>query len=253
MIWARMSVGQEDAGLLLEILGNETRRKIIQLLADEPKYLLQLAKEADVSQQAVLKHLALLEKYGYVTSYEVESELAAPPRKYYELARSFYLSIGLTKGAFDFMIQKIPSEEGGEEAEFPRRLKELRRQLRKFEKTSDLPQALSTADVLLDEINRQAKELTEAKLFLLTLKQKIMGRVREMVRQVTGTVVERRVLRSLLGTGGVADIEALSEELDVREKEVERALDSLQRKLGFLRKRPKASRKPAYRRRERNR
>ena len=60
---------------LLEVLGNDTRRRILQLLADEPRYFIQLSKDLGVSQQAVLKHLELLEKNGFVSSFEGERKI----------------------------------------------------------------------------------------------------------------------------------------------------------------------------------
>ena len=83
--------------VLLDVLGNETRRRILRFLADEPRYFIQLSKDLGVSQQAVLKHLEILEKFGFVTSFEKESEFAAPNRKYFELNRSCMLAIGIRR------------------------------------------------------------------------------------------------------------------------------------------------------------
>ena len=57
---------------LLTVLGNPTRRKILEMLAMEKHYPLQLSRELDVSQQAVSKHLKVLEKYGLVECIEEE-------------------------------------------------------------------------------------------------------------------------------------------------------------------------------------
>ncbi|RLI24226.1 MAG: transcriptional regulator, partial [Candidatus Hecatellales archaeon] len=72
---------------LLYVLGNPTRRRILKLLSQEPKYLIQLSKELDVSQQAILKHITVLERFGLISSYEEKGELPAPPRKYYTLSK----------------------------------------------------------------------------------------------------------------------------------------------------------------------
>ena len=44
-------------GLILDIIGNNTRRKILATLAREPMYFNQLAKEIGVGQQAILRHM----------------------------------------------------------------------------------------------------------------------------------------------------------------------------------------------------
>ena len=49
---------------ILDIIGNNTRRKILATLAREPMYFNQLAKEIGVGQQAILRHMKVL---GYWT------------------------------------------------------------------------------------------------------------------------------------------------------------------------------------------
>jgi len=122
-----MSDEATGLGKLLDILGNETRRRILEILADEPKYFIQLSKELGVSQQAVLKHLTLLGRAGLITSFRAKSELAAPDRKYYRLNRSLYLSIGIIGDTIELAlkeIRNIESLERVEQNEVVRRVRE---------------------------------------------------------------------------------------------------------------------------------
>ncbi|HZT34685.1 MAG TPA: ArsR family transcriptional regulator, partial [Nitrososphaera sp.] len=41
-----------DPDIILDILGNDTRRKILSILSQEPMYFNQLAREIDIGQQA---------------------------------------------------------------------------------------------------------------------------------------------------------------------------------------------------------
>ncbi|NOJ26627.1 MAG: transcriptional regulator, partial [Nitrososphaera sp.] len=84
-----------DSDTLLDILGNDTRRKILTALSDEPMYFNQLAKELGVGQQAVLRHLQTLEESGLIETYAEKSDLGAPDRKYYRLNDSFILTVSL--------------------------------------------------------------------------------------------------------------------------------------------------------------
>jgi ArsR family transcriptional regulator len=43
--------------IILDIIGNNTRRKILATLAQEPMYFNQLAKEIGIGQQAILRHM----------------------------------------------------------------------------------------------------------------------------------------------------------------------------------------------------
>lgn len=82
----------------LSILENPTRRSILRHLVKEPHYPLQLSELLDVSQQAVVKHLKVLEEAGFVDSEMKKSDKAAPPRKCTEsISRSRFVWIwGLT-------------------------------------------------------------------------------------------------------------------------------------------------------------
>ena len=53
---------------VLSVLENSTRRQILMLLVKEPHYPLQISELIDVSQQAVVKHLKILEKADFVNS-----------------------------------------------------------------------------------------------------------------------------------------------------------------------------------------
>ena len=50
----------DEVDELFYLLENPTRRRILQLLSVERLYPLQLSKEIDVTQQAVVKHLRIL-------------------------------------------------------------------------------------------------------------------------------------------------------------------------------------------------
>ena len=58
----------------LSILENTTRRDILRCLVKEPHYPLQLSELLDVSQQAIVKHLKVLETAGFVDSEMKKSE-----------------------------------------------------------------------------------------------------------------------------------------------------------------------------------
>ena len=56
------------------ILENRARRSILQHLVKEPHYPLQLSELLDISQQAVMKHIKVLEKAGFIEAEIVPSE-----------------------------------------------------------------------------------------------------------------------------------------------------------------------------------
>ena len=92
----------------LDILSNETRREILKRLVREPHYGWQLASQLDVSQQAVVKHLNVLEEAGFVNSEKVASEKGGPPKRIYSVKQSFSLRMDLGPDLFRTKHSQLP-------------------------------------------------------------------------------------------------------------------------------------------------
>lgn len=92
----------------LRIVGNETRRKILFLLSEEPHYILQLSRELNVTQPAILKHLGILEKTGLVESFKGKSKRGAD-RKYYKIRDNINLQIVIGPEEFK-VIRQLPEK-----------------------------------------------------------------------------------------------------------------------------------------------
>jgi len=84
---------------VLQIVGNETRRRILTLLSEEPHYISQIAKKLDVTQPAILKHLSLLQKAGLIESFWKKNPLGAA-RKYYKICDSVGIEIAINPKNF---------------------------------------------------------------------------------------------------------------------------------------------------------
>ena len=93
--------------LILDILGNLTRRRILLLLAKEPLYFNQLSKIIGIGQQSILRHMKILEESGLIETYTQESNLGAPDRKYYRLATTFSISMAFSRDGFSIRNNKI--------------------------------------------------------------------------------------------------------------------------------------------------
>lgn len=84
---------------VLQIVGNETRRRMLTLLSEEPHYISQIAKKLDVTQPAILKHLSLLQKAGLIESFWRKNPLGAA-RKYYKICDSVGIEIAINPHGF---------------------------------------------------------------------------------------------------------------------------------------------------------
>ncbi len=125
---------------LLAVIENPTRRRILEALVREPHYPLQLSRELKVSQQAIMKHLKVLEACDLVQSYEEESDLGGPARKRYFPAVGFTIIVDVGPSLFHAELVPMELPEGAvpspkEEREAPelpmiaQRLGELREQI----------------------------------------------------------------------------------------------------------------------------
>jgi len=80
---------------LLDILGNENRRRILQLLSFRPFYFNEIAKRLDVGPKAVIDHLEMLEKSGLIECYHEQGR-----RKYFRIVRRTVLEVAVSPHSY---------------------------------------------------------------------------------------------------------------------------------------------------------
>ncbi|MBC7114485.1 MAG: ArsR family transcriptional regulator [Archaeoglobi archaeon] len=81
---------------LMDILGNQNRRRILRLLAQKPCYVTEISETLKISPKAVLEHLEALESSGLVKCFYGEQK-----RKYYYVSRDLHLEIFLSPFSFE--------------------------------------------------------------------------------------------------------------------------------------------------------
>ncbi|NPV61623.1 MAG: helix-turn-helix domain-containing protein [Methanotrichaceae archaeon] len=86
---------------LLDILGNENRRRILQLLSFRPFYFNEIAKRLDVGPKAVIDHLEMLEKAGLVECYQDQKR-----RKYFRIARKTVIEVAVSPHTYGVRVYK---------------------------------------------------------------------------------------------------------------------------------------------------
>lgn len=84
-----------DSAALLDLLGNENRRRILRLLARRPCYVTEISEYLGVSPKAVIDHLRKLEDAGLV-----ESRTDDQRRKYFSIARNLRLEVNVSPYQF---------------------------------------------------------------------------------------------------------------------------------------------------------
>ncbi|GAB3667423.1 metalloregulator ArsR/SmtB family transcription factor [Halopiger thermotolerans] len=84
-----------DSAALLDLLGNENRRRILRLLARKPCYVTEISEYLGVSPKAVIEHLRKLEDAGLI-----ESRVDEQRRKYFHIARNVRLEVNVSPYGF---------------------------------------------------------------------------------------------------------------------------------------------------------
>jgi ArsR family transcriptional regulator len=84
-----------DSAALLDLLGNENRRRILRLLARKPCYVTEISEYLGVSPKAVIDHLRKLDEAGLV-----ESRVDEQRRKYFSIARNLRLEVNVSPYEF---------------------------------------------------------------------------------------------------------------------------------------------------------
>jgi ArsR family transcriptional regulator len=84
-----------NSAALLDLLGNENRRRILRLLARRPYYVTEMSDYLGVSPKALIDHLRKLEEAGLV-----ESRVDDRRRKYFHIARNLRLEVSVSPYRF---------------------------------------------------------------------------------------------------------------------------------------------------------
>jgi len=84
-----------DSAVLLDLLGNENRRRILRLLSQKPCYVTEISEYLGVSPKAVIDHLRKLEESGLI-----ESRTDDQRRKYFHITQSLRLEVDVSPHSF---------------------------------------------------------------------------------------------------------------------------------------------------------
>jgi ArsR family transcriptional regulator len=130
---------------LLDILGNETRREILQMLTERRCYVSQISEELNIGQKAIIAHLEIMERAGLLEPHFEKVEKGRP-RKYFHVTKNLIMEVNLLPSFFEVKIHSPVMDERILE-EFPR-LKEL---------------SVNLSEAMLGEGRPKIERLTEAK------------------------------------------------------------------------------------------
>ncbi len=193
-----------ESAQLLDILGNENRRKILHLLARRPCYMSEIAERLDVGAKAVLGHLELLEKAGLI-----EASVDEQRRKYFHITDNLRMEVFVSPYSFEIQTTTIAISEG---------------HAKTFHAIADLKSLYKDIQELLLRRQRVMIEYQEIQANIT----EAMGQSMDAIEEIAEDSIEAEILYALLKAP--MNKRALSMQLDIPEYVLEENLSRMKKK-----------------------
>ena len=145
-----------DLELLLDVMGCKTRRNILDLLREEPRFVSQISRELEIGQKAIIEHLRAMEEAGLLSSKFQKIERGRP-RKYYDISNDVEFQIFISQGTIrvkspghEFQELQMSEEQSRIGDDVSSELEEL---IRNYD------EAKKHAEILLKQVNERKRAL----------------------------------------------------------------------------------------------
>lgn len=210
------------------ILENQARRHILRHLVKEPHYPLQLSELLEISQQAVMKHIKVLENAGFVESQVVPSEKGGPPKKMYKVNQSFSLRLDLGPDLFRAEHRKMPA--GG-----PMRLSnklptELNSLIDRLGTRRKLP--MSEAMNILSDLDSALEKIDGQRDAIIALHQQVMSKASKGVNENSESYEERIMSREMMiQPRRPLDLDIFSQNIRIQPSAAQDIMENIREKL----------------------
>lgn len=221
-----------DEKEFFELVGSDTRREILRSVAQEPKYLFQLAGELDKSQQSLLHHIQCLLEKGWLKSELVEGP-HGPSRKLYRIAKNFSVRMTLSQHSFDIDVIDIQVGDFSDpEDNLQAHLEEIGKDMstllsRAVEKDhQDYADQIRSLNVILDKLG-------SIESFILSRKLSITGELNETISmKLEGDDhrKDRELAYTIFSSSAPIKIDILQKEIETQRDELLASLKRLNQK-----------------------
>lgn len=249
---------------ILSILENPIRRRILQKLSRDTNYPLQLSKELGVSQQAIMKHLKVLEDSDFVISYEERSDKGGPPRKVYSPRKRYCIRIDIGPSTYqedyysytEYKLRKtsnkgpgpIPQTQveirgkitgemkeeiaGALPAFTDPKLEGFRMDLEKIVNMESGTGKLDLLKKLISELNSEIDAFELRRKKMLAIRERVFEEANDSIAELSDDLLEREVL-SMIVKDEISDVDILAELLDTRRINIEERMKMIRKRIGF--------------------
>ena len=163
-----------DIEKLLNMLGNETRREILQMLSERPHYVSELSQELDIGQKAIIEHLSLMRGAGILES-KFEKVKRGRPRKYFIISKHVMLEVSIGTDTFNARTSSISIDK-----EVLNSLPKLKKITDRLEELSGLGGSDNVAELrqIYKELEEEKETISQAKKVIECIQGRIRGELK---------------------------------------------------------------------------
>lgn len=158
---------------LLNMLGNETRRGILQMLSERPYYVTEISQELDIGQKAIIEHLSLMRGAGIIES-KFEKIKKGRPRKYYLISKDVMLEVWIGTDTFNAKTSSISIDE-----EILDSLPKLKKITERLDEISGGEDNIAELREIYKELENEKENISQAKKIIECLQ----GRIRSELKR----------------------------------------------------------------------
>ncbi|MHA1918070.1 MAG: helix-turn-helix domain-containing protein [Candidatus Ranarchaeia archaeon] len=172
----------EELKIILNVIGSSTRARILQLIAERPFYLSEIARTLNIGQQAIIRHMRKLEESGIVDSYKEEARQSRIPRSYYTISKNTNIIVRLTKNGLTIEEIKIKKPKNII-LEVDKIFPEISKFNKEYEKISEIKDPLKQ----LKELRKLEEEIKKYRNFMKIGRSIIDSQLNELNKIIRAT------------------------------------------------------------------
>jgi ArsR family transcriptional regulator len=189
---------------IFDILGNQTRRMILEMLATSPCYTTEIAERLEIGQKAINEHLKIMQDLGLIDLFVLKQKRGSP-RKYFKIKDNIRMELFVAPRVFDasFKTEEIDMESIFE------RYQEYKSFYEEIKFDSEI-RIIGRLKENLDYLKNELVEIDNAKAFIersiSEVKETILKTIEDLnLREKEKKVLIEIILKESYSPQGIAD------------------------------------------------
>lgn len=189
---------------IFDILGNHTRRMILEMLATSPCYTTEIAERLEIGQKAINEHLRIMQDLGLIDLFILKQKRGSP-RKYFKIKDNIRMELFVAPRVFDASFK---TEEINMESIFER-YPEYKSFYEEIKFDSEI-RIIGRLKENLDYLKNELVEIDNAKAFIersiSEVKETILGTIEDLnLREIEKKVLIEIILKESYSPQGIAN------------------------------------------------